>query len=69
MALARARAVAAVKQAQYLGSDRARLAAADAARRALAAGYRDVWVLEPGITGWADAGQPVAAIEPQERAS
>ncbi len=33
MALARARAVAAVKQAQYLGSDRARLAAADEARQ------------------------------------
>lgn len=36
-------------------------AAADAARRAIASGYRDVWVLESGITGWADAGRPVAA--------
>jgi rhodanese-related sulfurtransferase len=34
-------------------------AAAEAARKALAAGYRDVWVLAPGITGWAEAGQPV----------
>jgi rhodanese-related sulfurtransferase len=34
-------------------------AAAEAARKALGAGYRDVWVLTPGITGWAEAGQPV----------
>lgn len=34
-------------------------AAADAARKALAAGYRDVWVMPPGIKGWAEAGQPV----------
>ena len=38
-------------------------AAADAARRALAAGYRDVWVLESGISGWAEAGRPVASAE------
>lgn len=34
-------------------------AGADAARKAVAAGYRDVWVLAPGIKGWADAGRPV----------
>lgn len=34
-------------------------AAAEAARVALAAGYRDVRVLEPGIRGWLAAGQPV----------
>jgi rhodanese-related sulfurtransferase len=34
-------------------------AAADAARRALAAGHRDVWVLAPGIVGWADSGRAV----------
>ena len=34
-------------------------AAADAARKAVAAGYRDVWVMAPGIKGWAEAGQPV----------
>lgn len=37
-------------------------AAADAARKAVAAGYRDVWVLAPGIKGWAAAGQPVDAF-------
>lgn len=36
-------------------------AAADAARKAVAAGYRDVWVMDPGIVGWAEAGQPVEA--------
>ena len=34
-------------------------AAADAARKAIAAGYRDVWVMAPGIEGWKQAGQPV----------
>ena len=34
-------------------------AAADAARTALAQGYRDVFVMAPGITGWTEAGQPV----------
>lgn len=34
-------------------------AAADAARKAVAAGYRDVWVMAPGIAGWTEAGQPV----------
>lgn len=34
-------------------------AAADAARRAIAAGHRDVWVMAPGIKGWAEAGHPV----------
>ena len=37
-------------------------AAGDAARKAVAAGYRDVWVLAPGIKGWAAAGQPVDAF-------
>ncbi len=37
-------------------------AAGDAARKAVAAGHRDVWVLAPGINGWADAGQPVDAF-------
>lgn len=37
-------------------------AAADAARKAIAAGYRDVWVMAPGIEGWKQAGQPVAAV-------
>ena len=44
-------------------------AAADAARRAIAAGYRNVWVLEAGITGWADAGQPLAPGSREEAAS
>ena len=44
-------------------------AAADAARKALASGYRDVWVLEPGITGWADAGLPVVTPTGEERTS
>jgi rhodanese-related sulfurtransferase len=63
-----------------LGSDRDRAAvfychsvrcgaAADAARRAVAAGYRDVWVLEDGITGWADAGAPIAAHTATEETS
>ena len=30
-----------------------------AARRALEAGYRNVYVLAPGVKGWAEAGQPV----------
>jgi len=34
-------------------------AAADAARKAIAAGYPDVSVLESGIRGWVAAGQPV----------
>ena len=37
-------------------------AAGDAARKAVAAGHRDVWVLAPGIKGWAAAGQPVDAF-------
>lgn len=37
-------------------------AAAEAARRAIAAGYRDVWVLEAGIRGWRDAGGPVTVL-------
>lgn len=44
-------------------------AAADAARKAIASGYRDVWVLEPGITGWADAGLPVVTPAGEERTS
>ncbi len=44
-------------------------AAGDAARKAVAAGHRDVWVLAPGITGWADAGQPVDAFVRPEGAS
>lgn len=35
-------------------------AAAAAARRALAAGHRRVWVMPEGIRGWGEAGQPVA---------
>jgi rhodanese-related sulfurtransferase len=34
-------------------------AAADAARRAVAAGHSDVAVMPPGIKGWAGAGKPV----------
>ena len=34
-------------------------AAGDAARVARDAGYRDIWVMAPGIRGWADAGRPV----------
>lgn len=34
-------------------------AAADAARKAMAAGYRDVWVMAPGMRAWVEAGQPV----------
>jgi hypothetical protein len=34
-------------------------AAADATRKAVAAGYRRVALLPAGITGWAQAGQPV----------
>jgi rhodanese-related sulfurtransferase len=34
-------------------------AAADAARRAIAAGHRDVMVLSAGIQGWIEAGEPV----------
>jgi rhodanese-related sulfurtransferase len=34
-------------------------AAADAARKAVAGGYRDVGVLAVGITGWVEAGQAV----------
>ncbi len=37
-------------------------AAGDAARKAVAAGHRDVWVLAPGIKGWADSGRPVDAF-------
>jgi rhodanese-related sulfurtransferase len=44
-------------------------AAGDAARRAIAAGYRDVWVLAPGITGWSDAGHPVDAPASAEEPS
>ena len=36
-------------------------AAADAARKATAAGYTDVWLLPAGITGWASSGLPVEA--------
>jgi rhodanese-related sulfurtransferase len=68
------------KPAAELGADRSRTAvfychsvrcgaAADAARRALDSGYRDVWVLEPGITGWADAGQPVDPPATREETS
>ena len=35
-------------------------AAVDAARKAVAAGFSNVSVLPDGITGWADAGHPVA---------
>ncbi|MDJ0847019.1 MAG: rhodanese-like domain-containing protein [Myxococcota bacterium] len=41
-------------------------AAADAARKAREAGYRDVWVMEPGITGWVEAGHDVARPEAPE---
>lgn len=36
-------------------------AAADAARRAIVDGHRDVHVLSAGIQGWIDAGRPVEA--------
>ena len=35
-------------------------AAAEAARKAVSAGYRQVWVMPDGVRGWADAGQPLA---------
>ena len=44
-------------------------AAADAARKAIAAGHRDVWVMAPGIKGWADAGHPVERPPATEEAS
>ncbi len=34
-------------------------AASEAARKAMAAGYRDVVVLSAGIKGWIEAGEPV----------
>jgi len=34
-------------------------AAADAARKAIAAGHRDVVVLSAGVKGWIEAGEPV----------
>ena len=37
-------------------------AAAEAARKAVTAGYRQVWVMPEGIRGWARAGQPVAQL-------
>lgn len=42
-------------------------AAGDAARKAVKAGYRDVWVMAPGIQGWAEAGQPIDHPERVER--
>lgn len=36
-------------------------AAVEAARRALAAGHRNVAVLPDGITGWSESGRPVAS--------
>ena len=36
-------------------------AAGDAARKAIAAGHRDVWVMPPGIKGWVAAELPVQA--------
>ncbi len=44
-------------------------AAADAARKAITSGYRDVWVLAPGIQGWAEAGQPIERAGGAENAS
>lgn len=44
-------------------------AGADAARKAIEIGYRDVWVLEPGIVGWTEAGQPVRVPDGGEEAS
>lgn len=38
-------------------------AAAEAARRALAAGHRRVWVMPDGIRGWVAAAQPVERPE------
>lgn len=40
-------------------------AAADAARRALAAGYEAVFVMPAGITGWRDANRSVVAVVSQ----
>ena len=34
-------------------------AAADAARKAVAEGWRNVWVMPDGIRGWSEAGLPV----------
>ena len=42
----------------YCHSDRCG-AAGDAARKAVAAGYGNVWVMATGIVGWRDARQPV----------
>jgi len=44
-------------------------AAGDAARKAIAAGYRDVWVMAPGIQGWKQAGKPVGKATPAGGAS
>lgn len=38
-------------------------AAGDAARKAVASGYRDVWVMAPGIKGWVEAGRPIAPAD------
>jgi rhodanese-related sulfurtransferase len=38
-------------------------AAADAARKAIAAGYEEVFVMPAGIKGWTEAGKPVADME------
>jgi rhodanese-related sulfurtransferase len=35
----------------------------DAAERAAEAGYPEVYVMSPGIKGWIDAGQKVAAVK------
>ena len=43
-----------------------RMADGEAFRRAVAAGYRDVWVMEPGIAGWVEAGHDVARPETRE---
>jgi rhodanese-related sulfurtransferase len=41
-------------------------AAADAAQKAIAAGYREVWVMAPGIKGWRAADQPVDSVASAE---
>ena len=44
-------------------------AGAEAAYKAVDFGYRDVWVMAPGIKGWAEAGQPIVQSGVAEEAS
>jgi rhodanese-related sulfurtransferase len=45
------------------------MASHEAANRAAKAGYKDVRVMPEGITGWKEAGHPVAALPKAEKKS